>query len=376
MAEKSIVSKTPLPRLIRRETAWRWISDFTNLAHATKLIDRIDVLGRTGDEGRSQWFVTLDGAPFRWIQKEQMNLPKYQISFQGIDGDFETLFGNWTISLNTKHEIEIIFHLSFDLGLPLLGEALGDELSKRVQAFGDSLAAGIAEGLGEKVKDERVAPRNRPHVYANLSVSGNRVRAMVMDFSKAGMMVMIPSRFERNTIELNFGCRDVQGEVLEVAGLASAKRILFKDSLTASEYESISFSIRSEVQRRHERKSVNRTAIINYIDHDARVEVLDISPGGMRVRCITPEQFSNDPLKLCDVVIVPRKVAQVAHTDYFRFTFAKELTDLELETLSSRLERDAPVAESPVCLYQTVRSPRHANKTSAKMQYQVISEKS
>ncbi len=374
MSEKSIVSKTPLPSLIRREAAWRWICDFNNLAQATKQIDRIETLRRTADEGRSQWFVTLDGAPFRWIQKEQMNLPEYQISFQGIDGDFETLFGNWTIALNMDHEIEITFDMTFDLGLPLLGAALGDELMKRVQAFGDSLAAGIAEGLRDKVRDERVTPRNRPHMYADLSISGTRVRALVMDFSKAGMMVNVPSPFEKDTVELQVGSREIQAQVLEISGLGSAKRILFKSDLTTSEYENMSLSIRGEKQRKHERIASRSSTVVNYIDHDVPVKVLDMSRGGMRVECTNSARLINDPFKLCDIVIVPREVTPVSDTNQFRFAFAKELTDLELQTLSARLNRDSAVAENTVCLYQTVRSPKRAGAAGEEKLYQVVSE--
>jgi len=73
MAMQRISTEAVLRGNVRKDSAWEIISDFTGFPGLISSVDKVTILERNEDVGKSEWFITVDNAPLRWTQIDRFD---------------------------------------------------------------------------------------------------------------------------------------------------------------------------------------------------------------------------------------------------------------------------------------------------------------
>ena len=133
MAIQRITSEAVVRGNVRKESAWTIISDFTRFPGLIGSVDKVTTLERNGDAGKSEWFITVDNAPLRWIQIDRFDRKNYEIRFESIDGDFETISGFWKVEDFNNEGIKLRYCVDYSLGIPVIEEVVGEVLKEKMK---------------------------------------------------------------------------------------------------------------------------------------------------------------------------------------------------------------------------------------------------
>ncbi|MBN2036735.1 MAG: SRPBCC family protein [Chitinispirillaceae bacterium] len=189
MAYQKVLSETTIPGSVRKESAWDIISDYSRYPAIMDNVDKVEIFERTGNEGISKWYVSVEDAPLYWKEKDHFSRTNYHILFKSIEGDFDNINGQWRITDSGESGIKISFEIEYNLGIPVIEEVLGDILREKMKSNMEKMLNAITKSLGAQSKDERIHPRypiNRQHAA---SMSGDEYDLFVHNLSARGMMV-------------------------------------------------------------------------------------------------------------------------------------------------------------------------------------------
>jgi ribosome-associated toxin RatA of RatAB toxin-antitoxin module len=187
----SISAVKDLPGCFRKSDAWNQIADFQNYRHIIPHIDAIKILEKNPTSSRTEWFITLDGAPFSWIELDLFVHDQFLVRHEAVNGDFDVFKGEWKIDDGATEGIRLTYSLDFKLGIPVIEENCQDILREKFQLYINSLIEKHSEKLGERAIEERRFKRvavNRP---ASLTLDGRRIEAHVLDISLGGMALLL-----------------------------------------------------------------------------------------------------------------------------------------------------------------------------------------
>ena len=147
MTFEHVSTEATLKGNVRKETAWKLITDFSRYPVFIGNIDDVKILEINDNESKSEWFVTIDGAPLRWIERDLYDKENFNLRFESIEGDFDTINGNWRIENYNHRGIKISFEVDYSLGIPVIEEVLGPVLKQKMKGNIDSMIKSVKEEL-------------------------------------------------------------------------------------------------------------------------------------------------------------------------------------------------------------------------------------
>ena len=151
----SIHTIQDISRFCRKNDIWNLITDFSGYQNIVSQIDAIHIHESVGDILRTEWFITLDGAPFSWIEMDNINQNKFTIRSKAISGDFDVWQGTWRIEDTGRDKIRLCYALDYSLGIPVIEENLSTILQDKLQMYTDTLVLGISKHSTTFLNDER-----------------------------------------------------------------------------------------------------------------------------------------------------------------------------------------------------------------------------
>jgi hypothetical protein len=93
MGFERVSTEAILKGKVRKEFAWTIISDYSRYEAIMDNVDRVNILEKSATEGKSEWFVTVEEAPLRWVERDYYDADNFELRFESIDGDFENING-------------------------------------------------------------------------------------------------------------------------------------------------------------------------------------------------------------------------------------------------------------------------------------------
>ncbi len=63
MSFETVTTEAVLPGCVRKEKAWDIISDYSRYPAIMDNVDKVEITERTGKEGISRWYITVEEAP-------------------------------------------------------------------------------------------------------------------------------------------------------------------------------------------------------------------------------------------------------------------------------------------------------------------------
>jgi len=189
MAFETVTTEAILPGSIRKENAWKIISDYTRYPAIMDNVDKVEITERSGEEGISRWYVTVEDAPLYWVEKDFFNSRNCEIVFKSIEGDFDNINGHWRIKDNSIDSgITIHFEIQYNLGIPVIEEVLGHILQEKMKTNIDKMMAAVKKELCGAELDERKHPRHAIGRSHACSYNSTPYSLFVLNISAGGMM--------------------------------------------------------------------------------------------------------------------------------------------------------------------------------------------
>jgi ribosome-associated toxin RatA of RatAB toxin-antitoxin module len=348
MTTKKVSSIKELRGPYRKAVAWRFINDLPEQARRVPAIDKIVVLAKNESEGRSEWQATLDGAPFRWVQREAFYGTHWRLTFNAIDGDFDSFEGAWTLGELDGQGLRMQLDMEFALDIPVLEAGIGDEIKHRVAAFSDAMMNAAADYCSESLVDQRAIPRTTILAYAGITLDGNPVRCQVRNISPRGLLLAGVEWPATGPIDVELCGSRAKAVLVPETGRARCARLVLERDLGPEEFDGICFNLRTVAQRSSTRTRIEGIAELVYPRRSVTVLVHNLSDGGM---CVSGprESLSTESFEMCGMSIDPSAVVRGPRLESWRVVFRNELTQRQVETLAAELKSDAGNDDLMVC---------------------------
>jgi len=239
---KCIQATQELPGCCRKDDVWNSILDFQNYHTLIPLIDTIRIHEQQPNHLRSEWFITLDGAPFSWIELDALQHELFTLQTEAISGDFDIFRGEWKIEDRKEGGIKLSYFLEFDLGIPVIEENCGDILKVKLQHYIDLLV----ERHGSRIKANASESRRFDRIPLDRScsffVDGRPVEAKLMNLSRGGMAInsakdMLGAQPQQK-VELQFGANATCGHLI-FDNYCQNHRIIFQEPFAEFEFRTL-----------------------------------------------------------------------------------------------------------------------------------------
>jgi len=328
MANQKVETEAVLKGKVRKEFAWKIISDYSRYEFFMENVDKINILERTPTEGKSEWFVTIEEAPLKWVERDYYDVDNYELRFESIGGDFESIRGRWKVENFQNEGIKIFFTIEYDLGIPVIEEVLGHILKEKMKTNIDSMIHAIKEELTKSQDDDRKYPRYNIGKYNNISLNNKLVRAFIVNVSKKGMMFYYDGEFDAQNILVKIQDIALEAEALFNDLKHKNIRIIFKQIITQTQLESLVGFLGSDSIRAYERENIDKYMPIIFSDSAYSAFVINISPKGILFRYDGTFDWRDEMFELAGVKLLAREVHHEIASKTIRIAFTDTLNDI------------------------------------------------
>ncbi len=108
---------------VEREVLYRILADMTQFPRFMKNVESIEVTERGDNYTLSHWVTRLQGAKFRWTERDTFYPEEGRITFTQIEGDLKIFQGEWRLCTTTEGT-EVTLDTEFEFGIPMLATLL------------------------------------------------------------------------------------------------------------------------------------------------------------------------------------------------------------------------------------------------------------
>ena len=237
MAMQRISTEAVLRGNVRKDSAWEIISDFTGFPGLISSVDKVTILERNEDVGKSEWFITVDNAPLRWTQIDRFDRKNYEIRFESIDGDFETISGFWKVEDFNNEGIKLHYSVDYSLGIPVIEEVVGDVLKEKMKNNIDFMISAIKNRLDNPKAEDRKHERYPVNVCAVLGINNTNIQAKVDNFSQGGMKFSVNGPLAGQEAQLTIDGVQVAADLHFNGPHRTIARAIFRQALSEVQFE-------------------------------------------------------------------------------------------------------------------------------------------
>ncbi len=101
------------------EAVFAVLSDMESFPRFMENVNSVEVVRREGNSTDSQWHVTLQGAPFRWLERDTFLPEEGRITYQQISGDLRRFEGEWRV-VPAAGGTSVTLTTDFEFGMPMI----------------------------------------------------------------------------------------------------------------------------------------------------------------------------------------------------------------------------------------------------------------
>lgn len=227
---------------IRRSVIWNQLKNYNLFSTFIPGIDKITLTSKTDSEVTAEWFITIDGAPFTWLEVINFNDHDFTTHFEAVCGDFDKWFGEWKVITTRQGCFAIEYQLNYHLGIPVIEDIVGSIFHSKIQAFVEAMVNAHCKNLQLNTLETRSYKRIKLNKNVEFFADNRVIEAEIIDFSSGGLKIklqkgMLPSD-ECKSVDFSFA--DIQNEgycILDAN--TDIVRIVFYKSLTCEQTNSI-----------------------------------------------------------------------------------------------------------------------------------------
>jgi ribosome-associated toxin RatA of RatAB toxin-antitoxin module len=338
MGYERVATEAILKGKVRKEFAWKIISDYSRYEAFMENVDKVNILERTLNEGKSEWFVTVEEAPLKWIERDYYDSDNFELRFESIDGDFENINGKWKVEDFQNEGIKIYFSIDYNLGIPVIEEVLGHILKEKMKTNIDSMIHAIKDELTKSQDDDRKYKRYNIGKYNNLNLNGRDVRAFIVNVSQKGMMFYYDGEFDAQNISVRTSGLSIEAEALFNDLKHKNIRIIFKEAIGDQQIETLVGSLSTNGIRAFERQLIEKHMTIMFRDQAFPVFLINISPKGILLKYDDAFEWCDESFELAGVKLSARELHHDVASRTVRVQFTNTINELEFASLLKKIK--------------------------------------
>lgn len=124
------------------EAVYEILSDMAAFPKFMKSIEAITIRERGDGFTVSEWVARLQGAKFRWVEKDIFHPEEYRITYDQTEGDLKVFRGYWQLqAVDTGTEVTLV--TEFEFGMPMLSALLNPVAKVAIRDNARSMVFGI-----------------------------------------------------------------------------------------------------------------------------------------------------------------------------------------------------------------------------------------
>ncbi|HUI90645.1 MAG TPA: SRPBCC family protein [Chitinivibrionales bacterium] len=338
MGYERVSTEAILKGKVRKEFAWTIISDYSRYENIMENVDRVNIIEKSATEGKSEWFVTVEEAPLKWVERDYYDVDNYELRFESIDGDFENINGKWKVEDFQNEGIKIYFSIDYNLGIPVIEEVLGHILKEKMKTNIDSMIHAIKEELTRTQADDRKFRRFNVGRYNNINLNGKDIRAYVVNISQMGMMFYYDGEFDAANVTVKIGNMVIEAESLFNDLKHKNSRIIFKKAVSVQQIEEMVKLLTTTSTRTWERQLVEKHVSIVSGGRALPIFLINISPKGMLFKYDDHFEWHDEPFDLAGIKLTAREMHHDIASRTVRIQFTNALGETEYAALLKRIK--------------------------------------
>jgi|WetSurMetagenome_2_1015567.scaffolds.fasta_scaffold00027_15 ribosome-associated toxin RatA of RatAB toxin-antitoxin module len=338
MAYERVSTEAVLKGKVRKEFAWTIISDYSRYEAIMDNVDKINIIEKTPTEGKSEWFVTVEEAPLRWVERDYYDVENFELRFESIDGDFENINGKWKVEDFQNEGIKIYFTVDYNLGIPVIEEVLGHILKEKMKTNIDSMIHAIKDELTRAQVDDRKYPRIPIGRYSNIVLNGKDIRAYTVNISRKGMMFYYDGLFDAQEVQVKIDGIVIEAELLFNDLKHKNCRLIFKEAVGDTQIRELEKILTTTSTRGRERHLVEKNVALRFADRSFPVFLVNLSPTGMLFKYEKTFEWRDGTFEMSGMPLTAREIHHDVVSRMVRIQFTAALNDNEYSALLEKLK--------------------------------------
>ncbi len=125
------------------------LSDMEAFPRFMENVVSVEVVRREDNTTDSQWHVTLQGAPFRWLERDTFLPEEGRITYQQISGDLKRFEGEWRIA-PAEDGTSVTLTTDFEFGMPMIAGLLNPVAKLILRRNAEQMLDALEKDLRDK----------------------------------------------------------------------------------------------------------------------------------------------------------------------------------------------------------------------------------
>ena len=122
------------------------LSDMESFPRFMENVNSVEVVRREGNSTDSQWHVTLQGAPFRWVESDEFLADEGRITYKQISGDLKKFEGEWRIEA-APEGASVTLTTDFEFGMPMIASLFNPVAKLILRRNAEAMLGALQEDL-------------------------------------------------------------------------------------------------------------------------------------------------------------------------------------------------------------------------------------
>lgn len=236
MSIQNVKSEIILEPDIRKKIIWKNLSDLHSFNGFIPGVDKIRIVSQSNTECKSEWYISIDGAPFSWLEIDTFNDLDCSIQFEAVSGDFDQMYGDWRLTSFNESQYKISYNLNYRLGIPIIEDIVGNTLLKKMQYFADTMLSAFAQKVKAQILEERFSKRITLNKKIKITTGHQSCEVEIVNISFGGMLIRIKDQLQwlSGTKQVSFRIDDeiIDGYCFSQDDDEATRRIVFLKPLT------------------------------------------------------------------------------------------------------------------------------------------------
>ncbi len=133
-----------------RSPIYAVLSDMSAFPRFMKNVQSVTIVERGEGFTRSRWVVKLQGATFRWTERDDFFPDEGRITYRQTDGDLKTFEGYWLLEPEGDGT-RVILETTFEFGMPMLANLLNPVAKLALRENAKAMIRAVADQVTRSV---------------------------------------------------------------------------------------------------------------------------------------------------------------------------------------------------------------------------------
>ena len=128
------------------DSVYEILTDMASFPRFMKTVQSITILERGEGYTVSEWVAKLQGARFRWVERDRFYPQEWRITYDQTEGDLKVFRGHWALERVPKGT-QVTLVTEFEFGMPMLSSLLNPVAKIAIRDNARTMVQGIAGQL-------------------------------------------------------------------------------------------------------------------------------------------------------------------------------------------------------------------------------------